>query len=255
MALTAATAPAVAQDEGELPATFTSDRPGYAFTDAVATVGRLTTEMGLAASFGVRDGEPMQGVLGNLNLRFGVYDWLELRLRGPNVVGVFPPDSGAYYGVSDMVAGFKVGGRPHETVGISSVWELSVPIGTDGFGAPEAQWHADVQLTWNFWGPLSVTPNAVAEIITEGVDPVSGETVRIFEGAFSLKVSWQIIDVVTVFVQSFVEKSETSDWRAHVGGGVIWMVLPNLQVDATFDSRVTEQGDDPVVNAGTTILW
>jgi hypothetical protein len=40
-----------------------------------------------------------------------------------------------------------------------------------------------------------------------------------------------------------------------VGGGVSYMLLPNLQIDASFDSRVTRAGLPPTVGAGTTVLF
>jgi hypothetical protein len=248
-----------AQDVSDLPATFTSDRPGFANTSGVAARGRLTTELGVSAGF---DDDTQVGVLPNLSMRVGVFDWLELRVRGPNAVGVFGA-LGDTFGIDDPVVGFKIGGPLHETLSISSVWEVSAPLGTDGFGAPEATWRADIQADWNFWGPLTLTPNAVASV-QAGVDPLSGETARFFEGGVSLKLTWAILDVLAVFVQSYVLAAEDvpaaqvlalDEWRVQVGGGLMWMVAPNVQVDASFDTRVTDQGVPPTPAIGTTILW
>jgi hypothetical protein len=243
-----ACAPARAQDDaGELPAAFSSDRPGFANTPAIAARERITTELGVLAAFG----DPAQGMLPLLSLRAGIFDWLELRWRGPNAVASFEDE--VRFGIDDPIAGFKIGGLLHETVSISSVWEVSIPIGTDGFGREEATWRADVQLEWRFWGPLSVTPNAVASIVLTTDE--TGATQRIFEGGGSLKVSWRILDVLTVFAQSYVLVSEVSRARVAIGGGIAWLALPNVQIDASFDASVTRQGIPPTVQAGTTILW
>ena len=238
---------ASAQDEGELPATFTSDRPGFANTTGIAAVGRLTTELGVGATFE----QDATGALPQLSMRAGVFDWLELRLRAPDGALRSEP-SGIRFGLTDPSLGFKIGGQLHETVSISSVWQFTLPLATDDFGAPETQIFADVQLAWRFWGPLTLTPNAVARVLAV---PTPTGTERLFEGGGSLKFSWRILDVLGVFVQSYVLKSEVSDWRVQVGGGLAWMVAPNVQVDASFDIGVTEQGDPPTGAIGTTILW
>lgn len=248
----ASTVPAAAQDdeEGRLPASFTSDRPGFANSSSVAARERLTTELGVSASF---TEDAQSGALPLLSMRTGLLDWLELRVRGPSGV-VQLDDTGDAWGLSDPVVGFKVGGSLHESLGMSLVWEVSVPLGTDGFGAPEATWFAGLQASWNLWGPLYLTPNAVATIDAR-VDELTGETVRIFEGGFSLKFTWVFLANVAAFVQSYTLKDELSDWRVQVGGGLSWRITPVWQVDVSFDSRVTEQGDAPTAQLGTTILW
>ena len=246
-----APASAAAQDEGVLPPGFSSDRPGFANTSAVAAREHLTTEIGVVGAF---EDPVSSGVFPNLSMRVGLFEWLEARVRGP--FGVMLVDDGdATFGLADPWLGFKVGGRLADSLSVSSVFEVSIPIGTDGFGAPEALFFADLNVDWSFWGPLTLTPNAVASVIFTDPDPVTGEVRRQFEGGFSLKLTWQIIDVVGVYVQSYVLASETSDWRVQVGGGLMWMVAPNVQVDASFDIGVTEQGDPPTAGLGTTILW
>ncbi len=241
--------PAVAAaQEGALPPTFTSDRPGFANTTGVAAREHLTTELGVGASFGDVPG----GSLPNLSLRAGLFEWLELRVRGPNGAGIFGA-GGATFGLSDPVVGFKAGGRLADNLAISIDWEVSLPLGTGGFGAPEATFFADLNVDWSFWGPLTLTPNLVASVLA--TTDAAGETVRLFEGGGSLKLSWQIIEVLGVYVQSYVLKSETSDWRVQVGGGLYWMVAPNVQVDASFDAGVTVQGDPPTAGLGATVLF
>ena len=244
------TSPALASaQDGQLPPTFTSDRPGFANTTGVAAREHLTAEMGIGAAFG---DEP-EGSLPNLSLRVGLFEWLEARARGPSGVGRFL-SSGAVFGVSDAVLGFKAGGRLADSLAISLDWEVSLPIATDGFGSPEATVFADLNLDSSFWGPLTLTPNFVARVLADA-DPVTGGTVRTFEGGGSLKLTWQILEVLGIYVQSYVLKSETSDWRVAVGGGLYWMVAPNVQVDASFDAGVTVEGDPPTAGLGTTILF
>lgn len=251
--LVAIASPAAAQEsadpEGELPAAFSSDRPGFANTTAVAARGRLTTEAGISASFG----DPaFRGALPNLSLRAGVFDFLELRVRGPSGIAIF--DGGPTVGIDDPIVGFKIGGRLHENVSISSVFEVSLPIATDGFGSPEATYRADLNLAWRVWGPIVLGANVVASVLAQP-DPLFGGTSRFFEGGGSLKARWHVLDVLALFVQSYVLRSERSDWRVQVGGGLAWMAAPNVQVDASFDAAVTEEGDPPTARIGTTILW
>lgn len=248
--LLALPANAAAQEEGVLPPAFSSDRPGFANSTAVAARDHLTAEMGIGAVF---DEAAPSGALPDLSLRVGVLQWLELRVRGPSAVGVFS-SGGDRFGMGDPRVGFKLAGSPAESLALSSVWEATLPLGTDGFGAPEAHFSADLTADWSFWGPLMLTPNAVAAMVTD-VDPMTLETVRIFEGAVSLKVTWQILDVLGAYVQSYAIASERSPWRVQVGAGLWWMVAANVQVDASFDMGVTDQSDPPSVGVGTTFLF
>ncbi|MEZ4338346.1 MAG: transporter [Sandaracinaceae bacterium] len=245
----ASTASVAVAQEGTLPPTFTSDRPGFANTTGVAAREHLTAEMGVSASFG----DTPSGALPNLSLRTGLFDWLEARVRGPSAAGVFPA-SGAVFGMSDPSLGFKVGGRLADSLTMSLDWEVSLPLGTTGFGAPEATFFADLNADWNFWGPLTLTPNLVASVLAD-VDATTGETVRWFEGGGSLKLTWQVIEVLGLFVQGYAIASERADLRVTIGGGIYWMVAPNVQVDASFDAGVTDGGDPPTVGLGTTILF
>lgn len=248
--------PVARAQEGELPATFSSDRPGFANTTAIAARARLTTELGASVEIG---DDPVLR-LPHLSLRAGLFDWLEARVRGPNVVGLFgdvdgmPGADDPSFGLDDPIVGIKIGGRLAETVAMSSVLEVSIPLASDGFGSPEATWRADAQLDWRFWGPLTITPNGFATVLAT-LD-AAGQTERYVEGGGSLKLTWQAIDVLAFFVQSYVIASERADLRVAVGGGVTWMVAPNVQVDAFFDAGVTD-GDTipPTAGAGTTILW
>ncbi|MGE0789876.1 MAG: transporter [Sandaracinaceae bacterium] len=240
--------------EGELPPQFSSDRPGFANTTATAAVFHLTTEMGAVATIS----DDPTGSLPNLRLRFGLLDWLEARVIAPSAIGDFGA-GGPRIGLGDMALGFKVGSAVADTVRIAMVWDFTMPTATErtpdtSFGSPEVTVTGEAVLDWSFWGPLTLTPEAIFHINAE-LDPLSGETVRVFDGGGSLKLTWQIIDSLGVFVQSYVLKSELSDVRVQVGGGIYFLALPNWQLDASFDTRVTEQGDDPTVQVGTTILW
>ncbi len=240
---------AVAQD-GVLPPTFTSDRPGFANTTGVAAREHLTAELGVIASFG----DVPTGSLPNLALRVGLFDWLEARARGPSAVGTFPA-SGAVFGVGDPVLGFKVGGQVADGVAIAGDWEVSLPLGSDGgAGAPEATFFADFILDWTFWGPLVLTPNLVASVLAE-LDPASGQTVRYFEGGGSLKLTWHVIEVLGLFVQGWTIASERAELRVAIGGGLFWRVAPIAQIDASFDAGVVGAGDPPTARLGTTILF
>lgn len=243
---------ASAQEQGRLPAAFSSDRPGFANTPQIAAVARLTTEMGADAVIGDGPGEP-RGQLPNLRLRVGLFDWLEARAILPSAVGDFGA-GGPNFGLSDMVVGIKAGSPLAEGLLAAMVWDFTLPTATSGYGAPEALVTGEVILHWDFWGPLSLTPQATFTIDAI-LDEATGQTVRRFVGAFSLRFSWQIIDVLGVFVQSYATAGQDQPWGAHVGGGVYWQALPNWQLDAFFDSRVTDEGDPPTVHAGTTILW
>lgn len=246
----AGTSAAASAQDGRLPPSLSSDRVGFANATSVAAREHLTMELGVRAAFG----DTPEAALPSLSLRAGLFDWLEARVRGPDGVGRFPA-SGALFGVSDPLVGLKAGGRLADGVAMSFDWEVSLPLGTDGgFGAPEAMLFTGLQLDWTFWGPLTLTPHVVARVLAVR-DAASGETVRLFEGGGSLRFTWLALEVLGLWVQSYVLKSETSDWRVAVGGGLFWRVDPNVQLDASFDAGVTEEASPPTAIAGTTILF
>ena len=233
------------------PPVFSSDRPGFSNTTTVAAVGHLTSELGLAASF---DDDQRTLALPNLSLRVGLLDWLEARVLGPSGVLVFADGADARGGAGDPSVGFKIGGRPVEALALSMDWEVSLPLGTDGFGAPEAGFFADLNADWSVWGPLTLTANLVASV-SSALDEATGETRRLLEGGGSLAFSWQALDVLGLYVQSYALKQEGGVWRVHLGGGLTWRVAPRVQLDLSADARLTDQGDPPTLGAGTTILW
>lgn len=243
-----AAAPAAAQDDGALPATFSSDRLGFANSTSTAPVARLITELGVSASF---EEEATIGELPHLVLRFGLFDWLEGRVRAPNGVGYFAP-SDPIFGLSDPWLGIKLAGRLHEQVSISSDIEVSIPLGTGIARRPEAELFMDLNLDWRFFGPLTLTATGVIRSVSAWA---AGASVRYFDGGASLKLSWQVIDVLTLFVQSYALANDHTDWRVQVGGGLAWRVAPNAQLDASFDIGVTDAGDPPLAQLGATILW
>ncbi|MGF1468918.1 MAG: transporter [Sandaracinaceae bacterium] len=244
--------PAHAQrPEGEPPATFTSDRPGFANTPGVAARGRLTTELGLALVLAEQETELF---LPTLSLRTGLFEFLEARVLALGGRARFPSDGGDRWGVGDVIVGFKIGGPLDDVVALSSVWSVRLPTGSDGFRALGTELRADLNVAWAFWGPLSLTPNAVVEVLVE--DDAGGARRRVVALLGSLKLSWQLLPVLGLFVQSFARYEEAADdVRVQVGGGIFWMAAPNWQLDAEFNSRVTDQGSLAILSLGTTVLW
>lgn len=228
---------------------FTSDRPGFSSATGIAAQQRITTELGAAANF---DQTSRDFSLPNLSIRTGVLDWLELRVRGPSAVFFFPDVGPDLAGLNDPFVGFKIGGVVHRTVAMSTVWEVSIPVGTDRFSANESNFFADFNLDWNFWAPMTLTFNSVLQIVSI---PTTTGTARIFDGGASLAVSFQIIDAVGVFAQSYALASELSGPRVQIGGGVVVLPLPFWQLDVEFNAGVSDEGDPPQLLAGTTVLW
>ena len=127
-------------------------------------------------------------------------------------------------------------------------------MGTDGLRAPAPNYWADLNVDWAVGGPLTLTPNAVV-VSRSDVDDDTGETTRRLGGAASIKLSWQIFPSIGTYVQSYAWFDERDAATVQLGGGVMWMVAPRVQLDASFDAGLTDPGDAPTVGAGTTVLW
>lgn len=231
-------------------AELSSDRPTFASTTATSPAGRLTTELGVAATFDT----PIGLTLPNASLRLGALPWLEVRLGGMDAVFSFDDTVGTDFGISNLRLGTKFGGSPIDGLAIASVIEVRLPTATDGFGAPEAVPSIELVIDYAVTSWMTVTANAIARVRAT-YDETVMDTVRFAAGLAGLAFMVTPTDRLSVFIQSYVKSTERDDLSVVLGGGLTYLVLPRMQIDAGFDSRVTDNGQPPTVNVGTTFLY
>lgn len=219
---------------------FTSDRPGYANSTSVAALHRATTEFGFDLTFddGIRT-----LTFPTLSMRVGLTDWLEFRLKSPNLVASFIEGSDNQIQLTNTTFGFKLGRQLTDRFAISLVPEMTIP--TSG-----GTWQARLELNWSAsFGVFGLGGNFAFAT----TDAFVG---RDLLGEASLAASIQATDALGIFVQTFMLWTRDQDPRPYFGGGLYAQVHPRIQVDATVDVGLTDDADSRVrAGAGMTVLW
>ncbi|MBW2461181.1 MAG: transporter [Deltaproteobacteria bacterium] len=231
-------------------AELTSDRPTFASTTGTSPAGRLTTELGVAVTFA----DNLVLDLPNASLRLGALPWLEVRLGGMNAVFRFDDTAGTDFGIETLRVGTKLGGSPIPGLAIATILEIRLPTATDGFGAPEAVPSFELIIDYALTNWLTVTANGTGRVRAT-YDDVTMETERFPAGLAGLAFMAATTDRLSLYMQGYVKSTDRHETAVVVGGGLTYLVLPRMQIDAGFDSRVTDTGPAPTVRAGTTFLY
>lgn len=234
-------------------APLSSDRPGFSSSTAVVKPSRVVMEMGLSSSPFV-DGHPTSAP--QLSLRVGLNRWLELRVRAPNFV-LQSIDDGDVLDVldlslSDPSVGFKLARSVGPKLHISSVSEISIPVGTAPSGAARPQYQLDFNLGWQPVPSLTINPNAVVATQWRG-DRVNGS--HTLKAAASLATYWSINDKLTTYGLVYSWFQKPSEKNLQLGAGLAYLLGPDTQVDFSFDVPVLSSAKSLVLNLGMTRRW
>lgn len=196
----------------------------------------------MGAGFTFDEDDPETVSAPNFLVRFGLSEWLELRLAIPSVVGTFVPDPGANgVGFGDTTIGLKIAASPTESFSTSFVPSLSIAT-EGGVNTGRIEWNWALAL-----GAVSIGGNLAA-----GTTNAGGAAVVQGEGSFALGVS--IGDAVGVFGQFFMIWPRGIDPLPYVGAGIAAQVAPRFQLDATIDVGLTDATTRVSVSAGMTVL-
>lgn len=219
---------------------FSSDRPGYANSTSAAPSLRPIIELGAGFTFDEDDPETLSGP--NFLVRFGLSEWLELRLAIPSVVGIFVPDpgdNGVAFG--DTTIGLKIAAAPTSSFSTSFVPSLSIAT-EGGVNTGRIEWNWALGL-----GPVSIGGN-----LAGGTANLGGAAVIQGEGSFALGVT--ITDAVGVYGQFFMIWPRGIDPLPYVGGGITAQIASRFQLDASLDIGLTEATTRVTAGLGMTVL-
>ena len=234
--------------EDEPAGEFSSDRPGFGSSTTIVPVGHLTSEVSMSVATGRGQ---TQLSFPELLFRAGVTSWLEARLNTPQVL-IARGDVDAE-GLSDLGLGLAIGGAMGEHFAVSLVPMVSLPVGSAAFSADVALYSMSLNVSATA-GPIGILVNGVVASVSTA-DPVTGDTSRELEGAASFALSLQAHPTVSPFAQVYLLKSQSSDTRVFLGGGVTWMVWPHMQLDLAADFGLTDGTPVAIVSTGWTTLW
>ncbi len=217
---------------------FSSDRPGYANSTSAAPVLRPIIETGVGFTFDEDDPETLSAP--NLLVRFGLSEWLELRLAIPSVVGSFAPGPNGV-GFGDTTIGLKVAASPTERFSTSLVPSLSIAT-EGGVNTGRIEWNWLVSLS-----SVSIGGNLAAGTANLGGAPV-------VQGEASVALGISITDAVGVYGQFFMIWPRGLDPLPYVGAGFTAQVAARFQLDASIDVGLTDDTTRIIIGAGMTVL-
>jgi hypothetical protein len=214
-------------------AQISADRPG--FGDGSATVAPGTFQAGLG--YAVNGNGFTSHELGQLFLRYGLLDGLELRGGvGSYVVNESPVDDG--YGGTSVGAKLRLFRNDVST--LSGVATLGLPTGTGAFDTPDDRARQEVKLAYDgaLGEGLTLSVNGGASFFyAEGT-----QEDRAVEWLFIPTLSFGLTDDVGAYVgyAGFYTDAANANW---VEGGFTLLATLDTQLDVNTGLRVDEGSD------------
>lgn len=249
LGLLLAAAPLAAQDvgsdAGRVP--LVTDRPD--FTESASTVapGLVQLETGYTFS---RSGDARQHDVGELLLRVGVRERIELRL-GVNSFSVLE-DGREAEGFQDASIGLKANlfgsgadGEPRTALLVGT----TLPTGADGFGADGLQTGAILALAWDLPAGWGLGANL-------GYERIEDEGEDIGQGTASVALGVPVTERLGAFLESFVLVPEGSrEVEPFVDGGFTYLPSPDLQLDVRVGLGFEGPDPDYLAGTGLSVRW
>ncbi|MFB6247052.1 MAG: transporter [Salinibacter sp.] len=217
-------------------AQISADRPG--FGDGTTTVAPGTFQAGLG--YAVNGNGVTSQELGQLFLRYGITDALELRGGvGSYVVNESPRDDG--YGGSSV--GTKVRLFQNATSALSGVATLGLPTGTGAFDTPDDRARQTVKLAFDgaLGDGLTLSVNGGASFFYTDDSAV--------EWLLIPTLSFGLTETTGAYVgyAGFYDDGPNANW---VEGGVTLLTTPDTQLDVNTGLRVDDNANDFFVGVG-----
>lgn len=240
--------PAVAAAQDSCEDRFVPDRPGV--NNVHYTVGRGCLHVD--TSVDVTRGPGSTSLVFPSLVRFGIVEPLELRIAHGIVDLSFPDDGPNDVAASPLGLELKwmaleaTGNQP----GIGASLGAFAPTNSD-FGE-QAEPVMRALFDWPFLSPFVLSLNLVGS-----VPGAPGPDRRAARADYGMVLS-AAIPVPGDWLSLFVDNAggtllRDAEWQQTVGGGAAFLVLDNLQLDASFDVRVV--GEDHPVRVGTGVAW
>lgn len=215
-------------------AQISADRPG--FGDGTATVAPGTFQAGLG--YAVNGNGVTSHELGQLFLRYGVTDALELR----GGVGSYEVTDGEN-GYNGTGVGAKLRLFQNETSALSGVATLGLPTGTGAFDAVDDRARQTLKLAYDgaLGDGLTLSVNGGASFFYTDDSAV--------EWLLIPTLSFGLTETTGAYVgyAGFYDDGLNANW---VEGGLTLLATPDTQLDVNTGLRVDDNGDDVFVGLG-----
>lgn len=217
-------------------AQISADRPG--FGDGTATVAPGTFQAGLG--YAVNGNGVTSHELGQVFLRYGLTDALELRGGVGSYVAIESPFDNGYNGTG---VGAKLRLFQNETSALSGVATLGLPTGTGAFDTVDDRARQTVKLAYDgaLGEGLTLSVNGGASFFYTDDSAV--------EWLFIPTLSFGLTETTGAYVgyAGFYSDGLNANW---VEGGLTLLANPDTQLDVNTGLRVDDNGDDVFVGLG-----
>jgi hypothetical protein len=230
-----------------------TDRPDFTESPETVAPGRFQLEAGYTFT---RRGDDKQHALGELLLRIGLWQQIELRLGGNSYVWLDSPDGDAD-GFEDLSLGVKIklleGSERFEltrpTVGV--IIATTLPTGADDIGEDEPQPEFVLAMAWDLSERFSLGSNLNYAYASE-----DGDRFHQFSG--SLVLGYQLTERWGTYIEyfGFVPESDDGPNTSFFNGGFTYLINDDLQLDARIGvGAFNGRSPDYFTGAGVSWRW
>ncbi|RDV15891.1 transporter [Pontibacter diazotrophicus] len=241
VALLAFVQPAHCQDE-EVPE-FETDRPDQAEAASLVPRGTLQLETGFFLQEDTEMGvEQKIRAYPTALVRLGVLNWLELRVQSALRDSVMERRTRfRTSGFAPLTLGAKVklwdeqGLRPQAAL----MTMVTLPIGSRAFRPENPDPNFRALFKNSLTDNLALSYNLVYGWV--GGDPVKG---------YAVSLGYDITDKLTAFGEVYGDKQKGEEAEHAVDGGLMYMLLPNLQLDVAAGRALNDAAPDYYFTAG-----
>jgi hypothetical protein len=231
--------------------TISSDRPGLTFTPWLVPSGRFQAELGIP-NVALTQGNGVDTTAWNtpLQLRYGLTDFVELRLGSPLYSSVRDDKADTTTeGWGDVEVGAKAalcggaGLRPKASV----IGGLRLPVGEDEFTSHQAGYSLNLAADWDLGDGNLLRGLAGAVRTPSGSDDaLQGNFVALLGRTFDPRWSGYV-------ELGYHPGFHLADDQAFAGAGVAYLVTDDLQLDLSGDFGLNDDSPDAVLGFG--VCW
>ncbi|MBK0403830.1 transporter [Adhaeribacter sp. BT258] len=234
-----------------------TDRPGVGNAATVVPQGALQAEIGLQFQNDETNFySDKEYLLPEVLIRYGLLNFLELRLRGQlthrvlDLTGpALPENRFTDTGLNRVMLGTKVqflknqGARPD--LALQADFEL--PAGDETLKADQVQPKLRLNFKNRLSQALSLNYNVGVEW-EENFNTKTGENYKRF-GLYTLGLGYKITETFQIFGEAFGELHQ-NDMQQSFDAGLAYKLKPNFQLDAYGGVGLSEEAPDYFVSAG-----